>query len=88
MEMGSTPAREQLLLQVDRELSPREAARIEAHLGACWSCRARVSKIEKAIADFIDFDSAVLTPHLSSPPNGWQPFDRKLQQVAAKSGRR
>ena len=39
------PPREQLLLYVDKELTPR-AARVETHLGACWSCRAQVSKIE------------------------------------------
>jgi len=85
---GQHPPREQLLLHVDRELSPKEAAYIETHLGVCWSCRARVSKIEKSIADFIEFDGAVLTPHLSSPPNGWRGFDRGLEQVVAESGRR
>jgi predicted anti-sigma-YlaC factor YlaD len=65
------PPREQLLLYVDRELTPKGAAQIETHLGACWSCRARVSKIEKFIADFMEFDGAMLTPRLSPPPNSW-----------------
>ncbi len=88
MEMDSTRRASSCCLHVDRELSPKEAAHIETHLGACWSCRAHVSKIEKAISDFIEFDGAVLTPHLSSPPNGWRGFDRGLEQVVAESGRR
>lgn len=82
------PPREQLLLYVDRELTPKEAARIETHLGACWSCRAQVGKIEKSIADFMEYDGAMLTPRLSPPPNNWRGFDVALRQVAAESGRR
>jgi anti-sigma factor RsiW len=82
------PCSEWLLLYVDRELAPKEAARIETHLGACWSCRAHVSKIEKSIEDFMEFDGAMLTPRLSPPPNGWRGFDGALRQVVADSGRR
>ena len=82
------PPREQLLLCVDRELAPKGAARIETHLGACWSCRAHVSKIEKSIVDFMEFDVAMLTPHISPPPNSWRGFDGALRQVVAESGRR
>ena len=82
------PPREQLLLHVDRELASKGAARIETHLGACWSCRAQVSKIEKSIADFMEFDGVMLTPRLSPPPNSWRGFDGALRQVAAESGRR
>lgn len=82
------PPREQLLLYVDRELATKDAARIETHLGVCRSCRANVSKIEKSIVDFIEFDGAMLTSHLSPPPNSWRGFDGALRQVVAKSGRR
>ena len=82
------PPREQLLLYVDRELTPKEAALIETHLGACWSCRAHVSKIDKSIADFMEFDAAILTPRLSPPPNSWRGFDGALRQVVAERGRR
>jgi predicted anti-sigma-YlaC factor YlaD len=82
------PPREQLLLYVDRELTPKGAARIEKHLGVCWSCRARVSKIEKFIADFMEFDGAMLTPSLSYPPNSWRGFNGGLRQITAESGRR
>jgi predicted anti-sigma-YlaC factor YlaD len=82
------PPREQLLLYVDRELALKGAARIETHLGACWSCRALVSKIKKTIIDFMEFDGAMLTPRLSPPPNSWRGFDGALRQVVAESGRR
>ena len=82
------PPRKQLLLYVDRELTPKGAARIETHLGACWSCRTHVSKIEKSIADFMEFDGAMFTPRLSPPPNIWRGFDGALRQVVAESGRR
>jgi hypothetical protein len=82
------PPREQLLLFVDRELTPKVAARIKTHLGACWSCRARVSRIEKSIADFMEFDGAMLTTRLNPPPNSWGGFDGALRQAAAESGRR
>ena len=82
------PPREQLLLYVDRELTPKGAARIETHLGTCWSCRTQVSKIEKSIADFMEFDGAMLNPRLSPPPNGWRGFNGGVRQIAAESGRR
>jgi anti-sigma factor RsiW len=82
------PPREQLLLYVDRELTPKVAAQIEKHLGACWSCRARVSKIEKSIADYMEFDGAMLTPSLSYPPNSWRGFNGGVRQIAAERGRR
>lgn len=82
------PLRVRLLLYVDRELAPKADARIETHLAACWSCRAHVSKIEKSIADFMEFDGAMLTPRLSPPPNRWRGFDGALRQVVAESGRR
>jgi hypothetical protein len=43
---------EELLRSVDGELSPRRAPEVNAHLEACWDCRARMAEIEAAIADF------------------------------------
>jgi putative zinc finger protein len=44
---------EQLLLDVDGEISARDAKRVRAHLDACWSCRARRQELESAIAGFV-----------------------------------
>ncbi len=48
-------SRQELLLAVDGELSPREAGRVESHLAACWACRARQQEIETAIGEFVRF---------------------------------
>src|ERR1700722_5424945 len=49
----SHPSDEQLLLDVEGELSAPEAELIRSHLDACWKCRAHRQEIENAIADFI-----------------------------------
>jgi hypothetical protein len=43
---------EQLLLDVEGELSPRTDKLVRSHLEACWKCRARRQDMENAIADF------------------------------------
>lgn len=49
----SHPSDEQLLLEVEGELSAQEQEALRTHLDACWKCRARRREIENAIADFI-----------------------------------
>ncbi|MGH9943983.1 MAG: zf-HC2 domain-containing protein, partial [Pyrinomonadaceae bacterium] len=85
-EEGEHPAREMLLLCADGELSPKEAAQVQAHLEACWRCRVKTKKIEEGIANIIEFDEAVLKPHLV-PPHNWRNFDRRLSQLAGESGK-
>ncbi len=82
------PPREQLLLYVDGELTPKDAVQLQSHLEACWSCRARTGKLEEAIAEIIEFDDAALAPNLTPPPRGWQSFDGLLGSLAAESGKR
>ncbi|MFZ3340757.1 MAG: zf-HC2 domain-containing protein [Terriglobales bacterium] len=43
---------QELLRAADGELSPRRADQVQAHLSACWDCRARMAEIEGTIADF------------------------------------
>jgi Putative zinc-finger len=47
------PSDQELLQAVDGELSARAAARVERHLTACWSCRARKQDLETAISGFV-----------------------------------
>jgi anti-sigma factor RsiW len=42
-----------LLRAADGELPGREASLIQAHLAACWKCRARRAELDRAIPDFI-----------------------------------
>jgi anti-sigma factor RsiW len=44
---------QQLLLDVEGELSPRDENLVRAHLHACWTCRARRQELENAIVDFV-----------------------------------
>jgi len=44
---------QELLQAADGELASRGAAQVKAHLLACWSCRARMANIERAITDFV-----------------------------------
>ncbi len=44
---------QELLLAADGELSSRRAAQVQAHLAACWECRARMAEVETTIADFV-----------------------------------
>jgi hypothetical protein len=57
---------QQLLLDVDGELSAREEKRIRAHLAACWKCRTRRRELERAITDFVHVHQRQLDARL--PP--------------------
>jgi len=46
-------ADEDLLMALDGELGPARRAEVEAHLEQCWTCRARRTELEAAIARFV-----------------------------------
>lgn len=61
---------QQLLLDIDGELSPHDEKLVRAHLDACWRCRTRRQELESAIADFVrahqrEFDSKL--PPVAGP---------------------
>jgi len=43
---------------MDGELPPRDSARVEQHLAACWTCRSRKLDLERSIADFVHLHQA------------------------------
>jgi len=55
-----------LLLWVDGEAPPRLASQIRRHLSACWTCRARMAEMEKAIAAFVQLYGSELD--VEAPP--------------------
>jgi hypothetical protein len=57
---------QELLLALDGELAPRDAGRVQWHLAACWTCRARKQEIEGAISEFIRVQRQTLDMQL--PP--------------------
>lgn len=57
-----------LLLAADGELTPRKMAKVQTHLAACWTCRARMREIESTIVDFVQVRQRSLDSQL--PPAG------------------
>jgi hypothetical protein len=56
----------ELLLAADGELPAGRAAQVQAHLTACWDCRARMAEVEGTIVDFARTHRQALDPQL--PP--------------------
>jgi len=44
---------EELICLADGELTPKQAAQVDAHLEACWECRARMEEIQCTITGFV-----------------------------------
>lgn len=80
---------QELLQALDGELSARDAERVQAHLSACWACRARKQEIEATIAEFIRLQRATLDPQLPSAEGPRALLKAQLAQLgSAQSMRR
>jgi hypothetical protein len=44
---------QQLLLEVEGELSARDAKQVRVHIAGCWKCRARKQELDDAITGFV-----------------------------------
>ena len=75
----------QILRSSDGELSAREEHQVEAHLAACWSCRARKLEIEKAIAEFVHVHEEHLQPQLPPAAGSRALLKANLAQIADSS---
>ena len=73
-----------LLLAMDGELPPAEAARVRAHLEACWRCRARKRELEEAIAGFVREQGRRLTPLVPSADGPRALLKAHLAEMAAR----
>jgi anti-sigma factor RsiW len=71
-----------LLLAADGELSPRKMAKIQAHLAACWTCRARMKEIETTIVDFVQVHQRSLDANLPPPDGPRRIFQARLAEMA------
>lgn len=75
---------EELMLAADGELSSRRAEQVQAHLTACWGCRARMADFEDSIVDFTRLHRQTCDPILP-PINGPRSLLRaQLAELAAK----
>ena len=79
------PDENQLLLALERELSPEETAQVEQHLGDCWSCRARSSEMQNGILAFVEYREKRYLPSLEPAPHNFGGFPGKLGRIAAES---
>jgi hypothetical protein len=73
-----------LLLAADGELPTPGTARVQAHLSACWSCRARMAEIEGTIADFARAHRQTLDPQLPPIAGPRALLQAQLAQLASK----
>src|SRR3984957_3426203 len=78
------PDENQLLLALERELSPEETAQVEQHLGNCWSCRARSSEMQSGILAFVEYREKRYLPPLDPPPHDFGGFPGKLRRIEAE----
>jgi hypothetical protein len=53
---------QELVRAVDGELPASDAARVDAHLRECWTCRVRKQDLEKAVGDFVHLPKPKLPP--------------------------
>jgi hypothetical protein len=76
------PDENQLLLALERELSPEETVQVERHLGNCWSCRARSSEMQSGILAFVEYREKRYLPSLEPPPRDFGNFPGQLRGIA------
>src|SRR5262245_18878695 len=76
-----------LLLYMDGELPPREAALVQDHLTACWSCRMNADRVQETVFAFVKFRDEALRS-LAAPPSDEKRFARRLQDLGERLGER
>jgi Putative zinc-finger len=82
------PAEGALLLYLDGELPSKDAALVQAHLTACWSCRMNADRVQEAVFAFIEYRDQVLRPFTAPPPSNEQKFMGRLQGLKDRLGNR
>jgi hypothetical protein len=74
---------QQLLLDVEGELSPRDENGVRAHLHACWKCRVRRQELENAIVDFVRIHQQDLDAKIPPAAGPRALLKARIAQVAA-----
>jgi hypothetical protein len=82
------PGEGTLLLYLDGELPSREAALVQAHLTACWSCRMNADRVQEAVFAFIEYRDQIWRPFTAAPPSNEQNFAGRLQGLKDQLGNR
>jgi len=76
-----------LLLSIDGALSASNHSRVEEHVRACWTCRARMEQLEKTIREIVEYEHALAAPDMPPSPGGRSIFMARLNQLAGELGR-
>jgi len=77
------PDDNQLLLALERELSPGETAEVERHIGTCWDCRARYHEMHRGILTFAEYRDKLYVPALEPAPGGFRQFPSLLKKASS-----
>jgi len=67
---------EDLVRCADGELPSQRAAELDAHLEACWDCRARMESVQSAMTSFVRAHHADLRGNFLLPPDHVRYFER------------
>jgi hypothetical protein len=78
---------EWLLLAIDGELSVADREFVEGHVLACWACRLRKTQLERTIEEVVEYEQALVAPHMPPSSRGRTAFLAKLDILAAEMGR-
>jgi hypothetical protein len=79
------PDEDQLLLALERELPQDDAARVERHMGNCWSCRARYEEMQRGILAFVEYREKRYLPLVPTPPDDTSGFRDRLRNFIGES---
>ncbi|HEY3929106.1 MAG TPA: hypothetical protein VGL89_12070 [Candidatus Koribacter sp.] len=71
-----------LLLALSGELGSQESDRVREHLEACWTCRVRTEKFERAIQDVVDYRDELVKPLMPLPDASRAMFLARLEEAA------
>lgn len=82
--MPSHPEQEQLLRYADGELASSAAARVRAHLEACWQCRVELDELQDTVGACVRYRKNVLGGHLPAPPAPWGDIRRRFAGIDAE----
>lgn len=75
------PSDQQLIQLSDGELQRSHTAKVQAHLAACWECRARTANLQRTVIDFVAVDRQSLDSQL--PPAAGARAQLKAQMAEA-----
>lgn len=77
---------QELLLDIDGELSLRREKAVRRHLHGCWSCRTRQQELEGAIVDFVRFHRRELDCKIPPVAGPRALLKARIAQLPVKEG--